>query len=203
MFLFHLYFYIYLISTKGSSLLFKLFPIYKDFITFKYLKVKNSVKIAFYSLCIVLLMNCTDINQSEKASDLEYIQLKTSLVDLNQNKVNLTSFEGKKIVINYWATWCGPCIKEMPELKRAEEILQNYNYTFLLVSDETISKINTFKNEKKFDFNFLKSINSNETNGVYSLPTTYIFDENGKKVETFVGVVAWDSEQIINKLKKL
>ena len=203
MFLFRLYFYIYLRSTKGSSLLFKSFPIYKDFITFKYLKVKNSVKIAFYSLCIVLLMNCTDINQSKKASDLEYIQLKTSLVDLNQNKVNLTSFEGKKIVINYWATWCGPCIKEMPELKRAEEILQNYNYTFLLVSDETISKINTFKNEKKFDFNFLKSINSNETNGVYSLPTTYIFDENGKKVETFVGVVAWDSEQIINKLKKL
>ena len=148
-------------------------------------------------------MNCTDIHQSKKASDLEYIQLKTSLVDLNQNKVNLTSFEGKKIVINYWATWCGPCIKEMPELKRAEEILQNYNYTFLLVSDETISKINTFKNEKKFDFNFLKSINSNEINGVYSLPTTYIFDENGKKVETFVGVVAWDSEQIINKLKKL
>ena len=148
-------------------------------------------------------MNCTDINQSEKASDLEYIQLKTSLVDLNQNKVNLTSFEGKKIVINYWATWCGPCIKEMPELKRAEEILQNYNYTFLLVSDETISKINAFKNEKKIDFNFLKSINSNETNGVYSLPTTYIFDENGKKVETFVGVIAWDSQQIINKLKKL
>ena len=203
MFLFHLYFYIYLISTKGSSLLFKSFPIYMDFITFKYLKVKNSVKIAFYSLCIVLLMNCTDINQSKKASDLEYIQLKTSLVDLNQNKVNLTSFEGKKIVINYWATWCGPCIKEMPELKRAEEILQNYNYTFLLVSDETISKINTFKNEKKFDFNFLKSINSNETNGVYSLPTTYIFDENGKKVETFVGVIAWDSKHIINKLKKL
>ena len=42
-----------------------------------------------------------------------------------------------------------------------------------------------------------------KSNGVYSLPTTYIFDENGKKVETFVGVVAWDSEQIINKLKKL
>ena len=148
-------------------------------------------------------MNCTDINQSEKASDLEYIQLKTSLVDLNQNKVNLTSFEGRKIVINYWATWCAPCIKEMPELKRAEEILQNYNYIFLLVSDEIISKISAFKNEKKIDFNFLKSVNSNEINGVYSLPTTYIFDENGEKVETFVGVIDWDSEQIINKLKKL
>tara|TARA_B100001057_G_scaffold1017_1_gene1002 strand:- start:229 stop:675 length:447 start_codon:yes stop_codon:yes gene_type:complete len=148
-------------------------------------------------------VNCKDVHQSKKASDLEYIQLKTSLVDLNQNKVNLTSFEGKKIVLNYWATWCGPCIKEMPELKRAEEILQNYNYTFLLISDETISKITEFKNEKKIDFNFLKSVNSNEINGIYSLPTTYIFDENGKKVETFVGVVAWGSQQIINKLKKL
>jgi len=147
-------------------------------------------------------MNCTDIHQSKKASDLEYVQLKTSLVDLNRNKVNLTSFKGKKVVINYWATWCSPCIKEMPELKRAEEILQNYNYIFLLVSDETISKISAFKNEKKFDFNFLKSVNSNEINGIYSLPTTYIFDENGKKVETFVGVVAWNSQRIINKLKK-
>jgi thiol-disulfide isomerase/thioredoxin len=148
-------------------------------------------------------MNCTDIHQSKKASDLEYVQLKTSLVDLNQNKVNLTSFKGKKVVINYWATWCSPCIKEMPELKRAEEILQNYNYIFLLVSDETISKISAFKNEKKFDFNFLKSVNSIEINGIYSLPTTYIFDENGKKVETFVGVVAWNSQRIINKLKKI
>ena len=161
------------------------------------------MKTAFYSFCIVLFLNCKDVHQSKKASDLEYIQLKTSLVDLNQNKVNLTTFEGKKIVINYWATWCGPCIKEMPELKRAEEILQNYNYTFLLFSDETISKISAFKNEKKFDFNFLKSVNSNEINGIYSLPTTYIFDENGKKVETFVGIVAWDSQRIINKLKKI
>ena len=161
------------------------------------------MKTAFYSFCIFLFVNCKDVHQSKKASDLEYIQLKTSLVDLNQKKVNLTSFEGKKIVLNYWATWCGPCIKEMPELKRAEKILQNYNYTFLLISDETISKITEFKNEKKIEFNFLKSVNSNEINGIYSLPTTYIFDENGKKVETFVGVVAWGSQQIINKLKKL
>jgi thioredoxin-related protein len=91
----------------------------------------------------------------------------------------------------------------MPGLKRAEEILENHNYTFLLVSDETISKISTFKNNKKFDFNFLKSVESNEMLGIYSLPTSYIFDENGKKIETIVGTITWDSEQIINKLKIL
>ena len=56
---------------------------------------------------------------------------------------------------------------------------------------------------KNFDFNFLKSVESIETLGIYSLPTSYIFDEKGKKIETIVGTIAWDSEQIIDKLKKL
>jgi|TARA_B110000503_G_scaffold5273_1_gene7035 thiol-disulfide isomerase/thioredoxin len=141
--------------------------------------------------------------KNKTVSDLESIQLKTSFVDLNDTKVDLTAYKGKKIVINYWATWCGPCIKEMPGLKRAEEILENHNYTFLLVSDETISKISAFKNNKNFDFTFLKSLKSNESLGIYSLPTSYIFDENGRKVETIVGTIAWDSEQTINKLKLL
>ena len=91
----------------------------------------------------------------------------------------------------------------MPGLKRAEEILENHNYTFLLVSDETISKISKFKNNQNYDFNFLKSIKSNETLGIYSLPTSYVFDEKGNKIETIVGTIAWDSEEIINKLKTL
>ena len=106
-------------------------------------------------------------------------------------------------MLNYWATWCGPCIKEMPGLKKAEEILENHNYTFLLVSDETIDKISEFKTNRSFDFNFLKSAKSIEALGIYSLPTSYIFDENGKKIETIVGTIAWDSEQIIEKLKKI
>ena len=154
--------------------------------------------------CLILFFGCNSgISKSRDFSDLESIQLKTLFVDLNDNKVDLTVYKGKKIVINYWATWCRPCIKEMPGLKRAEEILENHNYIFLLVSDETTSKISTFKKDKNFDFNFLKSVESNETLGIYSLPTSYIFDENGKKIETIVGTIAWDSEQIINKLKIL
>ena len=154
--------------------------------------------------CLNLFLGCnSSIPKSRNFSDLESIQVKTLLVDLNNNKVDLTVYKGKKIVVNYWATWCRPCIKEMPGLKRAEEILESYNYIFLLVSDETTSKISTFKKDKNFDFNFLKSVESNEMLGIYSLPTSYIFDENGKKIETIVGTIAWDSEQIINKLKIL
>ena len=49
----------------------------------------------------------------------------------------------------------------------------------------------------------MKSNKSFETIGVYAMPTSYVFDENGKIVETFVGVIEWDSEEIINKLKML
>jgi thiol-disulfide isomerase/thioredoxin len=143
------------------------------------------------------------ITNNKNVSDLESLQLKTSFVDLYENNLDLSVYKEGKIVISYWATWCGPCIKEMPGLKRAEEILKDYGYTFLLVSDETISKISKFKNERNFDFNFLKSIKSFETLGIYSMPTSYVFDENGKLIETIVGAIEWDSEEMINKLKIL
>ena len=161
-------------------------------------------KIVFYTLYCFLLLGCNpDIRNNKNVSDLESLQLKTSFVDLSENNLDLSVYKEGKIVINYWATWCRPCIKEMPSLKKAEEILEDYGYTFLLVSDETISKISEFKNERNFDFNFLKSIKSFETLGIYSMPTSYIFDENGKIIETIVGAIEWDSEEMINKLKML
>ena len=161
-------------------------------------------KIVFYTLYCFLLLGCNpDIRNNKNVSDLESLQLKTSFVDLSENNLDLSVYKEGKIVINYWATWCRPCIKEMPSLKKAEEILEDYGYTFLLVSDETISKISKFKNERNFDFNFLKSIKSFETLGIYSMPTSYIFDENGKILETIVGAIEWDSEEMINKLKML
>ena len=161
-------------------------------------------KTAIYSLCYVLFLGCnTGITNNKNVSDLESLQLKTSFVDLYDNNLDLSVYKNGKLVISYWATWCRPCIEEMPSLKRAEKILEDYGYTFLLVSDETISKISTFKNERNFDFNFLKSNKSFETLGVYFMPTTYIFDENGKIIETILGAIEWDSEEMITKLKTL
>tara|TARA_B100000780_G_scaffold63733_1_gene41549 strand:+ start:1252 stop:1740 length:489 start_codon:yes stop_codon:yes gene_type:complete len=153
---------------------------------------------------LFLFLGCnSSITKKQNLSDLESLQLKTSFVDLDNKKVDLNSYKGKKIIINYWATWCSPCIKEMPGLLRAQNILKNHNYTFLLVSNETISRISNFRDDKKYDFNFLKSSGPNEILGIYSLPTSYIFDEKGMKIETIVGTLVWDSEQTISKLKTL
>lgn len=155
-------------------------------------------------MCCFLLLGCNQTTSNNKdLSDLESLQLKTSFVDLNENNLDLSAYKEGKIVVSYWASWCAPCIKEMPGIKIAEEILEEYGYTFLLVSDETVSKISEFKNEWNFDFNFLKSSKSFETLGVYAMPTSYIFDENGQIIETIVGAIEWDSEEMINKLKMM
>jgi len=159
-------------------------------------------KTTVITLFSFLLFACSS-TITNKISDLESLQLKSSFFDLEENNLDLSEFNSGKMVISYWATWCAPCIKEMPSIKRAEEILEEYGYTFLLVSDETITKISNFKNEMNFDLKFLKSNKSFESLGVYAMPTSYIFDENGEIVETFVGVIEWDSEEIINKLKML
>ena len=161
-------------------------------------------KLSAYILCCFLLLGCNlDNTKNENLSDLESLQLKTSFFDLNEKNLDLSVYREGKIVLSYWATWCAPCIREMPSIKRAEKLLENYGYTFFLVSDETISKISQFKKERSFEFNFLKSSKSLETLGIYSMPTSYIFDENGQLIETIVGAIEWDSEEMINKLKML
>ena len=137
-------------------------------------------KIIFKVLFCCLLFSChSNDTNNQSVSDLESLQRKTSFVDLYENNLDLSVYKKGKIVISYWATWCAPCIKEMPGIKKAEEILEEYGYTFLLVSDETVSKISEFKNEWNFDFNFLKSSKSFETLGAVSythltLPTKRI-----------------------------
>ena len=161
-------------------------------------------KIILFTLWCCLLLSCDiGITDNKSSSDIESLLLKTSFVDLNENNLDLSVYKKGKIVVSYWATSCAPCIKEMPGIKKAEEILEEYGYTFLLVSDETLDEISGFKNEWNFDFNFLKSTKSFETLGVYAMPTSYIFDENGKIVETIVGAVKWDSKEMIDKLKML
>ena len=160
-------------------------------------------KIILNTFWCLLLFSCSSITDSKSSSDFESLLLKTSFVDLQENNLDLSVYKKGKTVVSYWATWCAPCIKEMPGIKKAEEILEEYGYTFLLVSDETLDEISDFKNEWNFDLNFLKSTKSFETLGVYAMPTSYIFDENGKIVETIVGAVEWDSKEMIDKLKML
>lgn len=158
-------------------------------------------KILFF-IAVALFFGCRDSKKSNNISN-NSIENISYLVDLEGNSYNKTKLKGKKVLLNFWATWCGPCIKEMPDLLEAQKILIKDNYVFLLVSDESQEQILEFKKQTNYDFTFLKATITNASLGVYALPTTYIYNEKGQKVDKIIGSVKWNSEEIIAKLKNI
>jgi len=123
------------------------------------------------------------------------------LVDLENNPVDLKTLAGKKIFLNFWATWCKPCIKEMPSIERAAKILADDDFVFLLASDETIGRIKRFQATKEFDLQFVRVETPFPDIGILSLPTTLIIDQSGRISMNQTGALEWDSPEIIEKLR--
>lgn len=156
-----------------------------------------------FLITFLFLISCKSNNTKKNSlTDLESLQSKSSFINLSKQEVDLNLFSNKKIILNYWATWCGPCIKEMPDLMIAEKKLKDSDVSLFLVSDEDVSVISKFVDNNPYTLNFLKSNVSNEMLGVYSLPTTILFDKKGNKVETIVGVLDFSDENLINKFLK-
>lgn len=164
-------------------------------------------KVFIFTAILTLLLSCkkgskVDANSPEKGNKTEKsIQVSSQFEDLEGNPISITDYKGKRVLLNYWATWCRPCLEEMPSMLRSQAILEKENYIFLLASDQSIEVIKTFKEKRSLDFNFVKYNGSWAEHQISSLPTTYIYNEEGEKVEKIIGGVTWDSPEVIQKLK--
>ena len=164
----------------------------------------------FFLLAMILasMNGCKDTNKkstaivtSNEPAEKEVVSA-NGYEDLEGNPVALSDYSGKKILLNFWATWCRPCIEEMPSLLQAQEILEKEDYVFLLATDQSVKIINSFKERKGFEFTYLRFTGTFADLGINALPKTFIYNKNGDKVDEISGAIAWDSPEIIEKLKK-
>lgn len=145
-----------------------------------------------------LLMSYSTQEQDDQI-DISAIEL----VDLEGNSVDWDGLKGKIVVLNFWATWCKPCIMEMPSMDRAYQTLKDENFVFLAASYEAPEKIKRFVEKQSFSFSFVHMKASLEDLNIYSIPTTFIINREGELVKTVVGSREWNAQDTLNELKKI
>jgi thiol-disulfide isomerase/thioredoxin len=121
--------------------------------------------------------------------------------DLQGRGLEIASFEGKKVFVNYWATWCAPCIREIPSLNRAAEALADENYLFLLASDESVADIRDFIDERGFGGHFVKLNGFFGSYGIHAVPSSSLYSEDGELLQSWAGAFEWDSEEMLDEIR--
>lgn len=105
----------------------------------------NAINRKFLYLFLFGLLGCTGGSKDESVSTVSEADIaKVKLKELDDQTIELSQVEGKTVFINFWATWCKPCIQEMPTIESAQNVLKNENVIFLLASNENPDEIEKF-----------------------------------------------------------
>lgn len=126
--------------------------------------------------------------------------------DRSGKKVSLADFDGKVLMVNFWATWCAPCIRELPSIDRLQARLGGDKFTVAAISIDRGGKPVALRmlkrlNIKKLALYIDKDSSSARHLGVRNMPTTIIFDAKGREVGKLEGGAEWDSSEAIELVK--
>ena len=124
----------------------------------------------------------------------------------SDRKVTLSELHGKIVVLNFWATWCPPCVQEMPSLVQLQKKLSDRGITVLAVSvDADESAYHRFIADHKVELLTVRDAaqKTNNLYGTFKFPETYIIDRNGVVRRKFIGAVDWSQPEVFEFLTKL
>jgi len=123
-------------------------------------------------------------NSKMEADNAKREQANFTLPDLSGKAWTLKELPGKVVVLNFWATWCPPCRKEMPDLELLYQQFKDQGLVILAVSDEEAEKVKSFIAQGKFTYPILLDLGRkvNELFEIEGIPKTFVYDRNGKLV---------------------
>ena len=126
------------------------------------------------------------------------------LKDLDGKELSLSDLKGKKVFINFWATWCPPCKAEMPEIEKIYQETKNSDLVIVAIEiGEPLSTVKPFINNNKYNFKVLLDLDQSVATkyGISAIPTSYFIDKTGNIVSKNVG--AMDIDQMKASIKAL
>jgi len=170
-----------------------------------------------FTLLIVLLMislsASADWQQPELSHNLTQIKKVIAASDftlqnMDEEKISLSDYRGKVVLLNFWATWCPPCVREMPSMERVQERIGKDEFNVIAVNqmedpDDVFAFTGQLELEPTFDILFDSESKVSRTYAVRGLPTTYLIDKKGNIRYRAVGGRDFDHAEVMTIIKKL
>lgn len=154
-------------------------------------------------LSLATLFTAAGCDRGSHPSQIGILAPQFSLND-GRHSVDLAQFRGRVVVLNFWATWCGPCVEELPSLELMQHELPQVQV--LAVSTDTDDDIyRSFVERHHIDLLSVRD-GQNRSNGPYGTfryPETYVIDKTGVVRRKFIGPQDWTTPEIVEYLQKL
>lgn len=143
----------------------------------------------------------TPLKTPVAASDFE-------LLNMDEEKIKLTDYRGKVVLLNFWATWCPPCVREMPSMERLQNSFDAEDFEVIAVNQmEDIDDVFAFTGQLSLAPTFVILFDSksevSQQYAVRGLPTTYLIDKKGYIRYRAVGGREFDHVEVIKTIKQL
>jgi len=128
-----------------------------------------------------------------------------TLINTEGQRIPFKEYENKVVFVNIWATWCPPCVAEMPDIQDMYEEMKEEGIEFVFISvDDDFQKAKDFVNRKEFDFPIYQL--ASQLPSVYesqAIPTTYVISPQGEVVVTKSGMAKYNTKKFKKYLKDL
>lgn len=159
-----------------------------------------------HSVMLIFLISCS-FHAAHSADIGPHVGKRAPVFELattDNKKVKLTDYAGKVVILNFWASWCGPCRAEMPSLNRLYEDFKDKGLVVLAVSiDRSVEAVLSLKSEKGLTFTILMDPEKEvyfDDYAVLALPTTFLIDTDGIIREKFIGEIKWDEPAVRRRI---
>ena len=127
-----------------------------------------------------------------------------TIQSLGGQDFKMTNAKGKVVFLNFWATWCSPCVAEMASIQRLYEKLKGKEVVFVCISNEKSSKVSRFVRKNKLSFPIYTMRGSPPTAfNTQRIPATFILSPDGRIALKHIGSAKWDDEKSIDFIKGL
>jgi thiol-disulfide isomerase/thioredoxin len=134
------------------------------------------------------------------APEMDFFALE--VFDENGNRANLEQFRNKKLIVTYWAAWCGPCRHELETLNEIKDS-KLADIEIVALTDEPVENMVAFRDKKKYPFHFYRFNKKFPEMGINSIPVNYLVNQAGKTVYDHVGAPDWNDNSFVMKAKEM